>query len=157
MVVSDGVMSSSSSVEETVHHLFLDCQFAKDCWNMLGITIQDGTDIFQAVNQIRDQSHPVFFLVVVILMCWAIWNVRNDLIFKGRPPDPSVAKDIFLKEIKILSLRVKVKLSGTFDLWIQNLLSSVFCFLFSLSLFLFPEHAAGIVFVLYLLNLVVLP
>jgi hypothetical protein len=54
-------------------------------------------------------------------MCWAIWSVRNDLIFKGGPPEPMMAKEIFQKEIKILALRVKVKLSVTFDLWVQNL------------------------------------
>jgi hypothetical protein len=111
-----------NGIEETMHHLFLNCQFDKDYWNLIGITTQADIDIFQAINQIRDQSHPVFFLLVIILMCWAIWTVRNDFIFKGRPPNPLVAKTIFLKEINILSPRVKARLSRTFDLWIQNLL-----------------------------------
>lgn len=112
----------NSGIEETMDHLFLDFQFALNCWGLIGINLQNNIDIFEAINQIKLQSHPVFYLLVAILMCWAIWTVRNDLIFKVRPPDPLTAKEIFQKEIKILALRVKVKLSGTFDLWVQNLL-----------------------------------
>lgn len=112
----------NSGTEENVDHLFRNCQFALNCWSSIGFTLQNNIYIFEAINQIRLQSHPDFYLVVIILMCWAIWLVRNDLIFKGRPPEPTMAKEIFQKEIKILALRVKVKLSVTFDLRVQNLL-----------------------------------
>ena len=106
--------------EETLEHLFLGCRFAKDCWNLIGITIQTENDIFEAVDQIRDQSHPSFVLVAII-MCWFIWTARSDLILKGIPPSTSTVKALFTKEMKILSLRAKASLSVTFDLWIQNL------------------------------------
>jgi hypothetical protein len=87
----------------------LGCQFAKDCWNLIGVTIQTDDDVFVTINQIRDQSHPIFFMTLITLMCWAIWIARNDVIFKGKPTNPTAVKAHFAKELKILSLRAKTK------------------------------------------------
>jgi hypothetical protein len=107
--------------EGTVEHLFLGCQFAKECWALIGITILDNQDIFSAIEQVRAQSHPNF-LMVAILMCWAVWNAWNDFIFKNKQPSTFAVKALFQKELRILSLRARSRLSHTFDLWIQNLL-----------------------------------
>jgi hypothetical protein len=103
-------------------HLFLNCQFAKNCWSLLGITIQSGSDILEAVMQIKDQTHPNFFLLASILMCWGIWTARNELIFNGIQPSVESVNGNFKKEMNILSLRAKARFTHTFDLWIQNLL-----------------------------------
>lgn len=58
-----------TNTKETVEHLFLGCQFAKDCWNSIGILLQNVNDIFSAVDQVRAQSYPKFFLMIAILMC----------------------------------------------------------------------------------------
>lgn len=108
--------------EETVEHLFLGCQFAKECWGQIGITIQEDQDIIIAIEQIRAQSHPNFFLMVAILMSWAIWTACNDYIFKNKQPSSIAVKALFEKEMRILSLRARSRLSHTFDIWIQNLL-----------------------------------
>ena len=57
------------NIEETNAHLFLNCQFAKICWSLIGVTIKSGSDILEAVMQVRDQTHPNFFLMAVVLMC----------------------------------------------------------------------------------------
>jgi hypothetical protein len=72
--------------------------------------------------QIKDQTHPNFFLLVSILMCWGIWTARNELIFNGIQPSVESVNGNFKKEMKILSLRAKARFTHTFDLWIQNLL-----------------------------------
>jgi hypothetical protein len=61
-------------------------------------------------------------MISAILMSWAIWTVRNDFIFNNIQPQVQRAKEIFLKEINLLTLRAKAKDSIIFDLWIQNLL-----------------------------------
>ena len=107
------------SVEETTQHLFLDCQFSNDyCWNSIGVTFQANTEIMEAINQIRDQTHPSFFMAIAILMCWSIWSVRNNFIFKGIQPNTNAVKEIFQKELKVLW----ASLSLTFDLWLENFL-----------------------------------
>ena len=110
------------SMEETCEHLFIECSFAKVCWNLLGISFQMGLNISDCVTQLKTQTHPVFYMMVTILMCWAIWTVRNDFIFKNVQPSVQAAKETFKKELSLLSLRAKAKVSVTFNLWIQNML-----------------------------------
>lgn len=47
------------STEETCQHLFIDCTFAKDCWHLLGITFQSGTNITNCVSNSK-MSHTQF-------------------------------------------------------------------------------------------------
>jgi hypothetical protein len=42
-----------SATEEALEHLFLDCQFARNCWNSINIVLQGHLDILTAVDQIR--------------------------------------------------------------------------------------------------------
>jgi hypothetical protein len=60
----------NNSEEDACHHLFIDCPFAKECWNLLGISFQNNSDINECIIQIKSQTHPVFFMMVAILMCW---------------------------------------------------------------------------------------
>jgi len=109
-------------MEKTCEHLFIECPFAKDCWNLLGISFQMRLNISDCVTQLKTQTHPVFYTMVAILMCWAVWTVRNGFIFKNVQPSVQAAKETFKKELSLLSLGAKAKVSVTFDLWIQNLL-----------------------------------
>jgi hypothetical protein len=52
-------------------------------------------------------------MMVSLLMCWAIWIVRNDFIFKEVQPNINLAKAVFKKEMKILSLRARTRYSHT--------------------------------------------
>ena len=96
-------------VEETSVHLFLECPFATNCWNFLGITFQSNLNLPDAVIQIRSQTNTRFFMISTILMSWAIWTVRNGFIFNNIQPEVEQAKEVFLKELKLLTLRAKVK------------------------------------------------
>jgi hypothetical protein len=67
---------------ETAHHLFITFSFAKSCWNLVHITLEEDIPFQGALQAIRNQSHPKFFMMVAIMLPWAIWNARNDLIFQ---------------------------------------------------------------------------
>lgn len=108
--------------KETSNHIFLECPFAKECWNSIGITFQSNITITEAVLEIRSQSNHHFFMISGIMMSCAIWTFRNDFIFKNIQPDVRRVKEVFKKEIQLLFLRAKSKDSLIFDLWIQNLL-----------------------------------
>lgn len=112
----------SLNVEETSAHLFLECPFAKECWNSIGITFQDNILATEAVLQIRAQSSNSFFMIAAIVMSWAIWTVRNDFILKNIQPEVEKAKEVFRKEINLLTLRAKARDPVLFDRWIHNLL-----------------------------------
>ena len=72
--------------------------------------------INECILQIKNQFHTIFFMMVAILMSWAIWTVRNDFIFKNVQPNVEAAKEIFRKELSLLSLTAKTSISITFDL-----------------------------------------
>lgn len=112
----------NDSIVETSTHLFLDCPFAKDCRNSIGIAFQGNISAADAMMQIRSQSSNWFFMMFAILMSWVIWTVRSDQIFKNLQPEVDRAKEVFRKEIQLLSLRARAKDSNLFDQWIQNLL-----------------------------------
>ena len=66
----------TSLIEESVTHLFLVCPFAIDCWASLGRII------------LRAQLQFPFSMEIIVTMCWSIWAVRNDQIFR----DPTLQR-----------------------------------------------------------------
>jgi hypothetical protein len=72
-----------NSTEETGHHLFLQCPFAAQCWHNIQIEAPTNSLFLDVVSQIRDQMQSQFFMTTLILMCWSIWKIRNNLIFEG--------------------------------------------------------------------------
>jgi len=70
---------------------------------------------------IKDQMQSQFFMVTVILKSWTIWRARNELIFNNNQVGIQECKNSFLKEAKLVSLRVKASLSAIYDQWIQQL------------------------------------
>lgn len=46
--------------EETVQHLFLECEMSKACWNLLGITIDLALDPLQIFESFRVQLNVTF-------------------------------------------------------------------------------------------------
>ena len=62
------------------YHLFLACPFAIDCWASLGRIIL-----------IAQLQFP-FFMEIIVTMCWSIWAVRNDQIFRDIQPCRDVCR-----------------------------------------------------------------
>jgi hypothetical protein len=72
------------AIEETVDHLFLHCELAKECWSLVGLVVPQSQDPFQILEEFRIRLNVPFFMEVIIIMCWSIWTVRNNLIFRGQ-------------------------------------------------------------------------
>lgn len=70
------------NIEETVHHrLFLHCEFAKQCCQMIEVDMPDIIEFPDAMSFLKDAIHSRFFMEAAILLCWAVWKTRNALIF----------------------------------------------------------------------------
>lgn len=65
---------------------------------------------------------------VIILMCWTIWVVRNDLIFRGIQPSLHGCKDHFKREFVLAMLRAKINLPDLMNIWIKKDMSSMIFF-----------------------------
>jgi hypothetical protein len=63
--------------EETLYHLFLRCNFAKACWNSIGMTPPRITNPKEASTNLKQQLNVPFSMEIVILMTWSIWKCRN--------------------------------------------------------------------------------
>lgn len=110
------------SSEETVHHLFLQCEFAKQCWQMLGVDIPFDIEFPEAMVFLRDAIQSQFFMEAVILLCWAIWMTRNAFIFRNLQPQLSLARSAFVAELKLLTHRAHSRRNQPFNQWLQLLL-----------------------------------
>lgn len=106
--------------EETLKHLFLDCPFAAMCWHFINVEIPLSSTIPEVFVQIKDQLASPFFMEAIILMAWAIWIIRNDLVFNGVQPSLVACQRVFLKELSLLQHRIKPGLHLQFSSWFQN-------------------------------------
>jgi hypothetical protein len=105
--------------EETLLHLFLDCPFAISCWATLGLVILNSNDPFQTIASFRDKLNLPFFMEVIIFMCWAIWLVRNDAIFRGINPSIFNAKRHFKMDFAQVILRAKKAYLPSINQWLE--------------------------------------
>jgi hypothetical protein len=97
------------SREETVDHLFLHCQFAKACWNLVGVQVPSLMDPLQVLESFKSQLKVSFFMEIIVLMCWSIWSVRNNLIFRGEATSLDGCKRCFKEVFGLVILRTKKK------------------------------------------------
>ena len=97
----------NATVEESLNHLFLDCPFAAQCWAMINVQVSQQLNPFQNLQSFKVQLGVPFFIEIIILMCWAIWKARNDLIFRQENPSIPLAKSNFRDEFQLLLLRAK--------------------------------------------------
>jgi hypothetical protein len=107
--------------EETTQHLFWECPFAQQCWGILNLQTDQTSGTPRNFQAIKDQLNSRFFVIPLILMCWTIWKVRNELIFNNNQVGIQETKCLFFKEAKLVSLRMNRGLSSDYDQWIQNL------------------------------------
>lgn len=109
----------SLGLEDTVDHLFLECPFAKNCWSLVGLTIVNTPDMFQRFESLKQQLNVKFFMEVIIILCWSIWTIRNDAIFRGLPIDCLRCLELFKFNFGQLLWRAKKKYFPLIESWLQ--------------------------------------
>jgi hypothetical protein len=107
------------SVEETLQHLFLDCPFVATMWNTLGLIVHHTTDPLDIFVSFRTQLNVPFFMEIIISMCWAIWSVHNDSIFRHLAPSVQSGKCHFKLEFPQVILRAKGAYKAMISQWLQ--------------------------------------
>jgi hypothetical protein len=59
-------------------------------WNLVHLLIHFGAP-YDILLSFKDQLQVSFFMYIIILMCWTIWMVQNDLILRGQQPSLQAA------------------------------------------------------------------
>ena len=106
--------------EETVMHLLFFCPFAKDCWGMLNFQFDDDLTIPQIFQAWMALLNVPFALDIFILLCWSIWMVSNDVIFRNTNPSVEDCRRYLTVESLLLLHRSKVEVTPLLDSWIQS-------------------------------------
>jgi len=105
----------SSRVEETVEHLFWECPFAQQRWDLLNLQTIQGSSSFENVEAIKIQLQSQFLMIAVIIMLWTIWKARNELNFNNNQIGIQDCRAFFFQEINLVSLRVKESLTEPYE------------------------------------------
>ncbi|XP_074327368.1 uncharacterized protein LOC141665288 [Apium graveolens] len=66
--------------KETVYHLLVSCPFTGLCWKELNITVHNNDlNCFSTWISAASQQYSTRKYQEIIMMCWMIWNNRNEM------------------------------------------------------------------------------
>jgi hypothetical protein len=74
----------------------------------------------QRFESLKSRIAKNFFMEIIIIMCWTIWTVRNDDIFRGIPPSSLRGLEILRNFFKQLLWRMKKKYFPAIELWLEQ-------------------------------------
>lgn len=117
------------NVEEDLVHLLFHCPFSMACWYSLHVLVLNSDNVSTIIEGIKDQLRLPFFLEIIVTMCWAIWIMRNDIIFKNLAHSVFRCKAVFRREFAIVKLRAKASYHPKPLCNFGYLLFNHFCFL----------------------------
>jgi hypothetical protein len=106
--------------EEDLLHLLFHCPFAVACWYSLQLFILNSEDIFVILEDLKTQLRVPFFMEIILTMCWAIWMMRNDAIFRNLAHSIQRCKAVFRHEFALVILRAKARYHPMIDQWLDN-------------------------------------
>ena len=104
--------------EETLEHLFFECNFSVRIWNYLQVTWPPGDDMSMQDNQ--DFAKP-FFTEVVFVACRNIWIIRNARVFRHERQSLNKWRSAFIHYITHMQHRVKATYKAELLKWISFL------------------------------------
>jgi hypothetical protein len=108
------------NIEEDLLHMLFHCPFAMACWYSLQVFIPNSEDISIILESLKDQLRVPFFMEIIITMCWSIWMMRNDIIFRNLAHSVQRCRIVFRNEFALVVLRAKARLHPFIDQWLDN-------------------------------------
>jgi len=110
----------NQSIEESLEHLFIHCNFAQLCWASIGVMV-GFDDAFTTLENLKLQLAVPFFMEIIITMSWCIWMQRNDFIFRNIPPTQVQCFRHFQKEFSLVLLWAKASIREPMSSWLEEL------------------------------------
>jgi hypothetical protein len=89
------------------------------CWYSSGTIVPSSEDVLTIIEGLKVQVNLPFFLEIIITMCWSIWMMRNDIIFRNLAHTVRRCKALFKKEFALIILRAKASLHPCIDKWLE--------------------------------------
>lgn len=93
--------------------------FPKDCWGLFDFQYTNTNQlripkIFREWQILQNTS---FSLDIFILVCWAIWVMRNDIVFRNKTPSIDDCKRTITVESLLLLHRTKAWITPILEAW----------------------------------------
>ena len=111
------VLCTSGEIE-TRDHLFFDCSFAAECWELLDFSWDIQTPIMDRLKHSKQLFRGPCFLEIFACSAWNIWKIRNNLIFHSIVPSLGSWKSKFIADISLHQYRVRGPMVQTLLNWI---------------------------------------
>jgi hypothetical protein len=105
--------------EESMYHLFFQCPFSTECWN-LDIHWNHDIYFFDTIKEAKKNCQHDFFMEVFTIAAWEIWKQRNDKIFRGINPSLQSWKANFCSTVKLNMYRLSQENRIRVQDWINS-------------------------------------
>lgn len=122
--------------EETIYHLFIECNFAKHTWSLMLATLEVPPPHLQKIPQVftswkrrypsslnGKQGRKKIWLALPKFTCWKIWIARNQCIFQDVRPTPiqttGKAKGLLMEAISASRLQWDQGLNDQETIWMN--------------------------------------
>jgi hypothetical protein len=90
-IVEDESCPICNAAPETTNHLILDCVFARAVWQPMGFDVS-AHELAQLWELLKPDQVPLLhYNVLLLLICWALWEHRNDVVFNASEPSLGVS------------------------------------------------------------------
>lgn len=112
----------NEQIEETTLHLFLDCSFSLQCWDLIIPNKKRDTSVTQEIMLALNELPNGVAMNIVIMGCLHIWMQRNNKIFKHiNPITTSWKQEAATQErFRVATDRTKHYLLQVFQNWIAT-------------------------------------
>jgi hypothetical protein len=107
----------NSGQEETFFHLFFECPFSTSCWHFISIHWNLNLQPLDMIISAREDFGSNIFREIIITACWAIWLVRNGVIFDNEQASVNEWRRRFKKEIGFVCTKAKPARQAALNLW----------------------------------------
>lgn len=109
-----------NGVEETCFHLFFECPFSLNCWNLININWNFNLQPLDMLIQARTSFGSPIFREIFITACWIIWKERNGIIFDNKATSPRVWKIHLKEELGLVCIKAKKRIAEPLKIWCEN-------------------------------------
>ncbi|KAJ1275329.1 hypothetical protein BS78_05G127700 [Paspalum vaginatum] len=111
----------NSQSEETINHLFFECEFPKQCWAKLHISWVHSSEVQERIQCTLQASTLPYFHEISIIAMWELWKLRNRKVFDSEAPLVRLWILRFKEEVSFQSLRIKESSRPAALSWLQSL------------------------------------
>ena len=107
----------NTGCEGTSFHIFFECSFSQACWDSIPISWNLNLSPLNMMVNAREQFGSQIFREIVITTCWAIWTLRNSIIFDNGQCSILIWRRKFKDEMDLVCIKANEKRRGPLTLW----------------------------------------